>query len=167
MSTNNTSARNARGDAFRLVATAIVLSLALGGCAALRRAVVYPTGRVESVQLSQVGLDAATIEFTLGVDNPYSVSLPVGGLDFALSIEGEKFLDGSADLDRLIPANETGRLTVPVRVPFSAIYGLASNLQLGSSIGYHADLGLRVTTPVVGEFSLPLDADGEIELPGR
>lgn len=145
----------------------MVLALLASGCATLRRAVVYPTARVESVELAQVGLDAATIEFTLGVSNPYSVSLPVAGLDFALSIEERKFLEGSADLDRVIPAHETGRLNVPVRVPFVKIYELASDVQLGSTIAYHADLGLRVTTPVAGEISLPLDADGDIELPGR
>lgn len=155
------------GDAARLVALPLVIALLCSGCATLRRAVVYPTARVESVELAHVGLDAATIEFTLGVDNPYSVSLPVAGLDFALSVEEHEFLEGSADLDRVIPAHETGRLNVPVRVPFVKIYELASDLQLGSTIGYHADFGLRVTTPVAGEISLPLNADGEIELPGR
>ena len=66
----------------------------------------------------------ATIKFSLGVDNPYSVSLPVGGLDFALSIEDHEFLEGRADLDRVIPAHETGHLSVPVRVPFIKIYEL-------------------------------------------
>lgn len=155
------------GDAARLVALTLVITLLSSGCAMLRRAVIYPTARVESVELAHVGFDAATIEFTLGVDNPYSVSLPVAGLDFALSVEEREFLEGSADLDRVIPAHETGRLNVPVRVPFIEIYKLASDLQLGSTLGYHADLGLRVTTPVAGEVSLPLDADGEIKLPGR
>jgi LEA14-like dessication related protein len=137
------------------------------GCATLQRAIVYPTARVEAVELANVGLDAATIEFTLGVDNPYSVSLPIGGLDFVLSVQERKFLEGRADLDRIIPAHETGRLSVPVRVPFIEIYEVASDLHLGSTIGYHADLGLRVKTPVAGEISLPLDADGELKLPGR
>jgi LEA14-like dessication related protein len=156
-----------RAFAARIMALVVVIALAVSGCAALRRAAVYPTARVESVELADIGLDAATIEFTLGVENPYSVSLPVGGLDFVLSIEEQKFLEGSADLDRAIPAHETGRLAVPVRVPFVKIYEIASDVQLGSTIGYHADLGLRVSTPVAGEISLPLDADGEIELPGR
>jgi LEA14-like dessication related protein len=149
----------------RLVTLILVISFLGCGCAALQQAVVYPTARVEKVALANVGLDAATIEFTLGVDNPYSVSLPVGGLDFALSVQKHKFLEGSADLDRTIPANQTGSLSVPVRVPFAELFGLASDLQLGSTIGYHADLGLRVKTPVAGEISLPLDADGEIKLP--
>jgi LEA14-like dessication related protein len=150
-----------------LGALTLVVSLLISACATLQQAVVYPTARVESVKLANVGLDAATIEFTLGVDNPYSVSLPVAGLDFALSVKKREFLKGKADLDRVIPAHETGRLNVPVRVPFIEIYQLASDLQLGSTIGYHADLGLRVTTPVAGEVSLPLDTDGEIKLPGR
>jgi len=155
------------GTAAGLVASVLVISLLSSGCATLRQAVIYPTARVESVKLANVGLDAATIEFTIGVDNPYSVTLPVAGLDFALSVKEREFLEGRADLDRVIRAHETGRLSVPVRVPFIKIYELASDLQLGSTIGYHADLGLRVTTPIAGEISLPLDADGEIKLPGR
>src|SRR5688572_10190315 len=49
-----------------------VISLVGYGCASLQRAAVYPTARVELVELTNLGLDAATIEFTLGVDNPYS-----------------------------------------------------------------------------------------------
>ena len=155
------------GDAVRLAALTLVISLWGSGCATLQRAVIYPTARIESVKLANVGFDAATIEFTLGVDNPYSVSLPVAGLDFALSVKEHEFLEGSADLDRVIPAHETGRLSVPVRVPFVELYEVASDLQLGSTIAYHADLGLRVKTPFAGVISLPLDADGEIKLPGR
>jgi LEA14-like dessication related protein len=118
------------------------------------------------VKLANVGLDAATIEFTLGVDNPYPVSLPIAGLDFVLSVKKRELLEGSAELDRIIPAHGTERLNIPVRVPLPKIYELASDLEPGGTIGYHADLGVRMTTPIAGEISLPLDVDGEIELPG-
>ncbi|MCA9726620.1 MAG: LEA type 2 family protein [Candidatus Eisenbacteria bacterium] len=136
------------------------------GCAAVRKSMVYPRANVDSVKLAGVDLKAATIEFGVAVENPYTVGLPVAGLDFALSTEGKQFLEGQADITQTIPAQGNGMVMVPVRVPFAEIYEVVSGLQLGAKIPYDADLGLRVQTPVLGTVRLPMSAKGEIKLPG-
>jgi LEA14-like dessication related protein len=145
---------------------ALLLLLASAGCAGLQKSIARPTAHVDTVSLKEVDLQAATVEFGVSVGNPYSVSLPVSGLDFALSSEGERFLEGQAAIDQVIPANGTGLVKVPVRVPFAEMYAAISGLQLGTSVPYVADLGLNVQTPILGIVRLPLRAEGEIRLPG-
>ncbi len=100
------------------------------------------------------------------MENPYSVGLPVAGLDFALSTQGRRFLEGRADIEQTIAANGMGTVEVPVRVPFVEIYEVVSGLELGATIPYDADLGLSVDTPILGTVRLPMNARGEIKLPG-
>lgn len=148
-------------------AVSLLLFLVAGtGCASLQKSIARPTAHVDSVSLKQVDLQAATIEFAVSVGNPYSVSLPVSGLDFALSTEGTRFLEGQAAIDQVIPANGNGVVKVPVRVPYVEMYSAVSGLQLGTSVPYVADLGLNVQTPILGVVRLPLRAEGEIKLPG-
>lgn len=144
----------------------LVLLILVPGCAALQRSIARPTAHVDSVRLQTVDLQAATIEFGVSVGNPYSVGLPVSGLDFALASKGTRFLEGQAKLDKVIPANGEGLVKVPVRVPFAEMYAAISGLQLGATVPYQADLGLSVETPVLGVIRLPMTAEGEIKLPG-
>jgi LEA14-like dessication related protein len=148
-----------------LLATLAAFTPFATGCAA-GRTMLYPKARIESVSLGSVDLQSATIQFGVAVENPYSVSLPVAGLDFALSTKGKKFLEGQADIEQTIPALGEGLVQVPVRVPFIEIYEVVSGLELGATIPYDADLGLRVQTPLVGTVRLPMSAQGEIKLPG-
>lgn len=149
-----------------ILGMAVAATVLLGsGCAAGRSA-LYPKARVDSVSLGAVDLQSATIHFGVAVENPYNVGLPVAGLDFALSTQGKKFLEGQADIEQTIPALGEGMVQVPVRVPFVEIYEVVSGLQLGATVPYDADLGLRVRTPLIGAVRLPMNAHGEIKLPG-
>lgn len=148
-----------------LLTTLTAFTLFATGCAA-GRAALYPKARVESVSLGSVDLQSATIQFGVAVENPYSVGLPVAGLDFALSTQGKRFLEGQADIEQTIPALGEGMVQVPVRVPFVEIYEVVSGLELGATVPYDADLGLRVQTPLVGSVRVPMSAHGEIKLPG-
>jgi LEA14-like dessication related protein len=156
---------SSRSSRMCVLATLGVSLLAIG-CAAARQAVIYPKASIESVSLGAVDLQSATIHFGVAVENPYSVGMPVAGLDFALSTQGREFLEGQADIEQTIPANGEGMVHVPVRVPFLEIYEVVSGLELGATIPYDAELGLRVQTPILGTVRLPMNAQGEIRLPG-
>ncbi len=146
--------------------TVIVLSLALvAGCAALKSAVSYPDASVADVRVDNVGLTALTLAFDIDVANPYTVTLPVLGLDFQLSSAGTEFLSGALDQNESIPAGESRRMAVPIRIPYQEIYSVISGVKKGSDVPYKADFGLHVDAPVLGRITIPLDAEGEIPIP--
>jgi len=99
------------------------------------------------------------------VGNPYSVSLPISDLDYALSSQGQQFLTGKTDVATAIPAGGSKTLGVPVKVSFSELIEAVKDARPGSTIPYHADLGLSADTPVFGTMRLPMAKDGQIDIP--
>jgi hypothetical protein len=154
---------------WRVRATALLpgllATLLLTGCAALGKSVPYPSARVAGVDVDGVTLTALTLRFDVEVENPYGVDLPMVGLDYALSTEGKRFLNGTLGLDSSIPAGEKRVVGMPVRIPFAEVYEVVADVDAGDTVPYHADMDLKVRAPVVGTVKLPLDADGEIAIP--
>ena len=148
----------------RIALAATVIATAVG-CAALQRAVTYPKASVAGVEVTDVGFTALTLAFDVSVTNPYTVTLPVLGLDFALQSSGTQFLSGAVDVATSVPAGETRSLAVPIRVPYREIYDVISGIEAGSKLPYQADMELHVDAPILGKIGLPLDAKGEISIP--
>ncbi|MCA9754891.1 MAG: LEA type 2 family protein [Candidatus Eisenbacteria bacterium] len=144
----------------------LALSLVvLAGCAALQKSVTYPKASVQSVDVQDIGFTALTLAFDVAVTNPYSVNLPVLGLDFALNSSGTQFLSGAVDVQEIIPAGETRSLGVPIRVPYKELYDVITGIEAGSKVPYEADMELHVDAPLLGRIGVPLDAKGEISIP--
>jgi LEA14-like dessication related protein len=139
--------------------------LVLGGCGALGNVVPYPSAKVTDIAVEGISLTALTLRFDVEVENPYTVGLPMVGLDYVLSTEGKQFLSGTLGLDQTIPAGERRVVAMPVRVPFVEVYEVASGVEAGGTVPYKADLDLKVQAPVVGTIKVPMDAEGEIKVP--
>lgn len=153
-----------RAGRFAVFALSIGLVWAVG-CAGLKGASLYPRASVAGVEVEDIGLTALTLAFDVSVTNPYTVMLPVLGVDFALQSSGTEFLAGAVDVTESIPAGATRSLAVPVRVPYREIFTVLSGVQAGSRLPYQADLELHVDAPILGRIGLPLDASGEINIP--
>lgn len=145
-----------------VLAAALFLS---AGCAAMKGASLYPRASVAGVEVEDIGLTALTLAFDVSVTNPYTVTLPVLGVDFALQSAGTEFLTGALELAQSIPAGTTRSLAVPVRVPYREIYAVLSGVKPGAKLPYDAALELQVDAPILGRIGLPLDASGEITIP--
>ncbi len=153
----------ARRTTFLVLCGAAVLLLA--GCAALGKVVLYPSAKVKDVGVEGISLTGLTLRFDVEVENPYSVGLPMVGLDYVLSTDGKKFLSGTLGLDETIPAGEKRVVAMPVKVPFVEVYEVASGVEAGGTVPYKADMDLKVDAPVVGTVKIPLSASGEIKVP--
>lgn len=143
----------------------LLLATNLCGCAAMKQASLYPSARVADVKFGSLSLTSVTVNFDVEVKNPYSVALPLVGLDYALSSQGDRFLEGKIDADHSIPASGSEVVTMPVQVPFLELYKVVGDAKLGSKVPYEADLSLRVNAPILGEVALPMQQSGELPLP--
>jgi LEA14-like dessication related protein len=140
----------------------ILLSLAgLGGCGMLEK----PTAAITGMSLQEISPTNATMLFDVQVDNPYTVDLPLGNIDYALSSQGKPFLDGEAPLQGAIPAGGSKTLGVPVRISFLKLIETVKDARPDSSIPFLAELGLSVDTPLIGRMRLPMSREGELAIP--
>ena len=154
----------------KLLILSIALStLLLTGCQEAKNllsAVQKPTIKMTGLNIDEVATESATVIFDVEVENPYSVSLPLTNLDYTVSTNGTKFMSGNSAAQQLIPANSTKAVSLPVTVNYTDIIKAAKSIKTGSStIPYKADVDLSVTTPVLGDISIPVSKEGELKLP--
>lgn len=148
-----------------------VVALALftfQGCAAvddILSGVDKPTARV--VDVGFIGFDAqsVTLDFAVEIANPYSVDLPVLGLDYALASSGATFLTGQSQGGTSIPATGRSVLNIPARIGFSEALSLISGIAPGNVVPYDADIGINVDAPALGNLRVPLSKSGEFPIP--
>jgi len=151
--------------------TAILFALAslfLMSCASLSSftsEITKPSLKVTGTKLQDLSLDKVNLLMDLEVGNPYSVPLPLTNLEYALTSEGEKFLDGKADVQGTIPAKESKTIQIPIAVAFAPLMKVLGNVKPGATIPYAADMNLSVDAPAVGPMTLPIRKEGELPIP--
>lgn len=144
-----------------LVVSILVLLVCACGCDMLQK----PSAEIAGMKVQNVSLTEATMLFDVKVGNPYSVPLPLGNLDYALSSQGQEFVSGKADVQGTVPANSSKNLGVPVRISFAKLLGAVKGAKPGATIPYKANMGLSVSAPAVGPLRVPMSKEGELNIP--
>lgn len=144
-----------------VVPLGVLMLTGLTGCGMVAR----PSASIESVSIQNVGLTDSTMLFDVKVDNPYTAPLPIGNLDYALSSQGQEFLKGNADVQGTVPAGGSKTFAVPVRISYVELVNSVTAAQPGRTIPYRADLGLSVTTPLLGPLRVPMSKEGQLSIP--
>lgn len=124
-----------------------------------------PTADIRSVELSNISLQQATLDFDVSISNPYSVALPLTDFDYRLSSDGSSLVDGEVHVNESIPAEGESTVTIPATVRFADVMSILGNVRPGSTLPYAAALTLKVDAPGVGELALPLEHDGSLPIP--
>jgi LEA14-like dessication related protein len=120
---------------------------------------------VTGVDLTGVGLTSVTLEFDLEVKNPYGTPLPILGIDYALSSEGKRLLEGGVESSQTIPSKGKGIVPLAVKIPFLTLREVAGSVKAGQTLPYRADFGLKLDAPLVGAIRLPIDHKGSVTIP--
>lgn len=151
---------------FKIMVCALSLILAVSGCATLREAgIPYPSARVMEVDLVGVSFTSLTLQFDVEVTNPYGTPLPILGIDYAISTEGKRFLEGGVESQQTIPSKGTGIVPLAVKIPFLTLRDVVGEVKPGMTVPYRADLGLKINAPIVGSIRLPVDKSGNLSIP--
>jgi LEA14-like dessication related protein len=146
--------------------TAILLSLLAlaGGCAAVEK----PTASVRGMDVTDVTPRGFTMNVDLDVHNPNSVAIPLTNADYSLSLGGVGVIESTkVHPDARIPANGTGRVTLPVPVTFENLLSASRGIrQGGGKVSYGFDAGLNFDTglPVIGVQRVPIRHEGTLDV---
>ena len=149
--------------------TALIVALALAGCAALEREAERrtPEASVTGARVAGFDFDAARLLFDVEVDNPNPVGIDVAGLDYDLRLGGERALSGESDERGEIPRRGSGSVAVPVTLDYRELRDQFSGLRWGSESDYEIDFGVHVDVPLLGERRLPASTSGTLPIPER
>lgn len=124
----------------------LTLMLALQGCATLKPLDFEdPSVSVNSVKIIPSEGIAPTFEISLHVVNPNSIALPLRGIAYSVTIDGQKILNGVSNDMPDIPAYGTGDIT------------LSANANLLNSVRLIASLMQQSRKMVVYEMNAKLD----------
>ncbi len=138
------------------------------GCSSLEKLlsdVPKPSARVVDVNMKDLGLETATLVFTVEVSNPYKVALPPRGISYELASKQEKFLEGDVEAEADIPAQGKQNIDVPAKITFLELLKTVNGISAGDVIPYNANIGIAVDPPALEEQTLRLNKQGEIPVP--
>ena len=142
------------------IAAALLLAGATG-CSMIEK----PSAQITGVKVQDISLTNATMLFDVKVDNPYTVSLPISNVDYALSSQGQQFLTGNADIQGTVPARGSKTLGLPVRISYLELINAVKGARPGVTIPYKADMGLSMDVPSLGPLRVPMSKNGELTIP--
>jgi LEA14-like dessication related protein len=151
----------------RCLALAAVLAM-LPSCRSVMDALAgdeKPSARIVGLRLADLSLDGISVLADVEVKNPYSVAIPLLGLDFALASGGTAFLRGESETSGTIEARGSRVLPVRATVGFSGLIEALSGVRPGAVVPYALEVGVSVDAPVLGRLRLPVKKSGELPVP--
>ncbi|HEX9163704.1 MAG TPA: LEA type 2 family protein [Thermoanaerobaculia bacterium] len=142
-----------------------IVTLSLSGCSTLGRAlnIQNPTYSIRDVRphvslalpLSSSAID---FDFTLGVDNPNSVSLNLARLDFGVIVNGNRLIDSFSGDRITIPARGANDVHLRARVGYQQIPNLFNqivDIVQGQRANYQIQGNAYFDTPI-GQMRFPV-----------
>lgn len=150
-----------------LASWAAACSLMVCGCATLQElleSAPKPSLQLRDVRFQGFDLDRVDLVFDVELENPYSVVLPLMGIDAALAGSGDPFVRASIQEQTHIPAQGARIVSVPVQVAFREALSVLTSVRPGQEFDYTADLVFRVDSPT-GPLELPVQHQGAIWVP--
>ena len=146
-------------------AAAVLLLVALPGCAALQQGVPRPSAKVQDVSLTGLTLSAVTLTFDVMVENPYSPDIPLSAVTFGLASNGKSLLSGDAQAGGSIPGHGSKVVPIPVTLGFANVLNTLSGVSPGAVIPYDATIQLGFDVPALGRVTVPVRKHGEFPVP--
>lgn len=148
---------------FRLPAM-LLAALALTGCAALQQELQAPDVRLVDLRVIDASLLEQRYAITLRVSNPNALAIPVKGLNYDISLAGQKFASGLTPNSFSVDAYGESDIEVQLSTNLlSSLKHLAEWLSDDNKLlDYEVAGKVNVDLPLVG--GIPFSTAGEINL---
>lgn len=141
----------------------LALILALSSCATLaRQAFQSPVVDVRDVRVRSIGLQGATLEVHLDIQNPNEFRIDAEKLNYTFFIDSTRIIGGEVT-DRLT-LEEKGRvpLTIPVSFDYTAMQTALRYYRDHGALDYRVEGTFTLVTPI-GRFTRPYSGRGRVE----
>ncbi len=132
--------------------------------------IVTPAIAFETVKVEGLSFSGADLLFRARIDSANPFPLSIVRVEYALQLEGKAAASGSVAQALVIPAADpagtpgTGEVSLPVRLRFAAIPGVAPVLARDKEAAYTLGGAVVFNTPS-GEVRIPLSHSGTVAVP--
>lgn len=148
---------------FRKFALLASMSL-LSACAVLPTVLDPPNVTLAGIELKELGLFEQQFLLKLRLQNPNSVSLPIAGMEYELTLNDQQFARGVSNQKVDVPAHGEALTDVTVT---SSLQSLLNQIGPISSSGDTVNYRVTGHVSVVNRsLKLPFDYSGSIGFPG-
>lgn len=108
--------------------------LILAGCSSIGTGLEQPTLKVTSISLGKTSALSQGFNIGLLVTNPNSVDLPVNGMNYALSLNGQKIVTGADNQIPTLPAYSDTPITINATADIMSVARLLKSLSVNSDV---------------------------------
>ncbi|MES9833936.1 MAG: LEA type 2 family protein [Candidatus Thiodiazotropha sp. DIVDIV] len=126
-----------------------------------------PDVKLSYIEVKRLTLQKADLMVELEVANPNQFAVMLDKLDYQLKLNGIDVGGGALSQSMKIDQRGRGRITLPLSLDMmQAGRGLYGAFIGGSGLRYELDGSLDASgdTPILGEFQIPLDRQGKVDL---
>ena len=118
-----------------------------------------PTIQVHKVEMGDFNLSGGNATFILNISNPNAFPIPLTGFDYGLRLNGIEVANGIKEERITIPARQSHKLRVPLRLSFSNMVNMLPGLLRDRRLNY--DLGGSLFFPW---FKIPFNRAGSTNI---
>ena len=122
-----------------------------------------PQVRLDTLRVEQLTGTGAKLLLGLAVENANGFPIQLNGLDYQLSVAGQRLGHGGSIGSMAVPANGTGRSQLELNLDYHALTGLFATLLNAQHLPMAVEVGLRVPGRN-GEQHLPLSWKGDVRI---
>lgn len=141
----------------------LALTLAAAGCATLvRQAFQNPVVDVRDVRVAAIGLQGATLEVHLEIENPNEFRLDAEKVSYNFFVDSTRVVSG--ELNQRLTLEEKGKipLTIPVTFDYAALQTAMRYYRDHGALDYRVEGLFTLVTPL-GRLTRPYTGRGRVE----
>jgi len=138
----------------------VAACLSLSACSLFMHSIEKPKAEVRDVSVSSAGFSGVTGELRLDVMNPNGFGVPLSGIDWQLSIGGQRAVTGKVELQQTIPAKGVAPITTSLTIDARDAIAVAASLA-GGARGYQISAQLHFSTQV-GQLDVAIEHAGTL-----
>lgn len=119
-----------------------------------------PTAQVRSASLTSAGFGGVSGQLNLDVTNPNMVNVPLSGIDWQVSVGGDRAATGRVELQQTIPARGVAPVATSLNIATADAINVARAVASGAH-DYAIDATLHFSTSV-GQLDVAVHTTGTI-----
>ncbi len=126
-----------------------------------------PAISLQSIKLKRLTLTGAELDLAIGINNPNSWGLIINTLQYGLTINQAKWIDGHTSEKTNISGKNENTLHIPFTLNFLQIgASIYQEISSGRRLNYQfsGEANLSSSLEMLGQFNLPFDLSGKIDL---
>lgn len=129
-----------------------------------------PTITIKNLEVENISLTKADLVLNMEFDNPNAFGIYINNFDYDLTINGDRWAEGTALGNTSISEKGTSQLEIPITLNITKMGMSAYRLLAGSQALHYrlnGNFSLGTTHPLLNQTNFTINRNGKVSLPDR